>query len=459
MDFTDAMMSDSLTNVVTGLGTLRDKTTSGSFTWRPMLKQELDAAYQCDWLAGSIVDIPADDMTRKWRSWKGSATQIKQMQATEKRLRVRERVNKALKVARLYGGSAILIGDGSPNPSKELLPETVSRGGIKYLHVLSRFEISAGDVERDPLSPYFGEPKAYFLGAGNDGKPPTAIHPSRVVRFQGHERAESMGGEGWGFSVLQRCYDAIRNVASTSANLAIMAYEAKLDVVAIPNLTKNANNPEYRSRLLERFRLASLTKSVNGTLLLDAEEIFTQRQLSLSGLPDALRMFLEIAAGAADIPTTRLLGTSPKGMNATGESDTRNYYDMLSAQQITKLEPGLDRLDELMIRDATGSRPKAIHYLWEALWQMRENETSAVNLQKAQMAEIYAALGAMPKDALATAIQGMLLEDGTFPGLEAALEEAKAKKQPNEPLANKMQITGNQVAAAPPKNAPPNASA
>ena len=452
MDVSDAMMTDSLTNLVTGLGTSRDKATAGGFTWRPVMKAELDAAYQCDWLAGSIVDIPPDDMTRKWRSWKGSAAQIRQLQATEKRLRVREKVNKALKVARLYGGSVILIGDGSPTPALPLRPEEIGRGGLRYLHVLSRFEITAGEIDRNPASDYFGEPATYTLGSAANETPQTVIHPSRVIRFQGHERAESLRSEGWGFSVLQRCYDVVRNVASTAGNLALMAYEAKLDVVAIPKLTENVANPEYRQKIIDRFRLAAHTKSVNGTLLLDAQEVFTQKQLNLGGMPEVLRLYLEIAAGAADIPATRLLGTSPKGMNATGESDTRNYYDMLGAQQVTKIEPTLDRLDELLIRDATGSRPKAIHFVWEPLWQVRENERSAINLQTAQMAEIYAALGAMPKDALATVIQGKLLEDGTFPGLEQALEDNKGK--PNEPLAAKQQIVANQVAGAPPKNQP-----
>ena len=42
-----------------------------------------------------------------------------------------------------------------------------------------------------------------------------------------------------------------------------------------------------------------------------------------------VRTFLQVAAGAADIPVTRLLGQSPAGLSATGESDTRNYYDMI----------------------------------------------------------------------------------------------------------------------------------
>jgi phage-related protein (TIGR01555 family) len=40
-------------------------------------------------------------------------------------------------------------------------------------------------------------------------------------------------------------------------------------------------------------------------------------------------------------PITRLFGVSPGGMNATGESDMRNYYDNVRSVQSTDLKPVL----------------------------------------------------------------------------------------------------------------------
>ena len=56
-------------------------------------------------------------------------------------------------------------------------------------------------------------------------------------------------------------------------------------------------------------------------------ETYQQKQISFASLPDVARLFLQIASGAADIPVTRMLGQAPAGLNATGDSDTRNYYD------------------------------------------------------------------------------------------------------------------------------------
>jgi hypothetical protein len=71
-----------------------------------------------------------------------------------------------------------------------------------------------------------------------------------------------------------------------------------------------------------------------------------------------LRTFLSIVAGAADIPATILLGKSPDGMNATGDSDFRAYYDSIGSKQDNELRPLIERVDEVLIPSALGSRPE-----------------------------------------------------------------------------------------------------
>ena len=69
---------------------------------------------------------------------------------------------------------------------------------------------------------------------------------------------------------------------------------------------------------------AAAMKSINNLLLLGDGETWSRQAIDFGGLPEMVRCFLQVAAGAADIPVTRLLGQSPSGLSATGESDTRN---------------------------------------------------------------------------------------------------------------------------------------
>ena len=59
-------------------------------------------------------------------------------------------------------------------------------------------------------------------------------------------------------------------------------------------------------------------------------------------------------AGAAEIPATRLFGRSPQGLNATGESDLKTYYERIAQLQETYLRPALERLLPVMEISAFG---------------------------------------------------------------------------------------------------------
>ncbi len=57
--------ADGLVNVVSGLGTAKAKRSHNFFSYATLQDwQQMDAAYQTNWLARAIVDIPAEDMCR-----------------------------------------------------------------------------------------------------------------------------------------------------------------------------------------------------------------------------------------------------------------------------------------------------------------------------------------------------------------------------------------------------------
>lgn len=415
------LTSDTLVNLLSGLGTVRDKATGNAYALVILDKMSLDAAYRGDWIARKIVDVPAFDETREWRDWQAKKPQIELLEQEEARHSVQRKVAQARKLARLYGGSVIFIGDGSANPMAPLAPEQIKKGGLKYLNVFSRHEMIAGELDQDPLSPFYGEPVKYSL-AGRTGM--VDIHPSRVVRFIGAEIADRvLAYDGWGDSVLQAVNDAVLHASSASAAVAAMLQEAKVDIVKVPGFMESLATEEYRSRILTRYSLANLGKSITNTLMLDGDEEWDHKQLSFARLPEVLNTYLQIASGAADIPATRLLGQTPGGLQSTGQSDIRNYYDRISAGQNLDLRPALSRLDEILIRSALGARPDDVHYTWAPLWQMTEVEKADVFAKKTKGVKDLHDTGLVPDEALARGVQNMLVEDGIMPGLDTALDE------------------------------------
>ena len=421
-------MGDSLRSFVSGLGWAgSDKAAAGSSEYVPLVLSEkaLMDAYRATWLAKKIINIPAFDSVRMWRNWQAPAEQITQIENEEKRLDVRRKVFQALVKARLFGGAAIFLGTGDSDLMEPLDVDRINKGGLQYLTVLTRRQITDGDIDLDPASEWFSKP-AYFQIPVKD-RLPVNIHPSRLVIFPGedvgdHELVSVRGS--WGDSVLTSIMQSIKNADATCQNLASMVFEAKVDVFKIPNLMTSLADPEYETALLNRLALANKAKGTTSALIMDSEEEYEQKTISFAQLPEVLQSFLQVVSGAADIPVTRLLGQSPAGMNATGESDLRNYYDRIKSTQEVHLSPSMFRLDEALIRSALGNRPAEIFYVWASLWQTSQKELAEIGERLTNMIDKLNATNLFPREGLANSAMNVLVENGIMPGLEQDVEEA-----------------------------------
>lgn len=420
---------DGLASAIAGLGTERDKAASVYYTDPVIDQQQLVAAYRGAWLPRKIVDIPALDSCRNWRAWQAKNGQIEPIEAEEKRLNLKGKVLEARKKARLFGGAALYIdlGDDAAQP---LNPEAVKQRGIRFVTVLTPRQLQPGEIETDPLSTLYGRPRDYQLVAGATGQ--TTIHPSRLAIFYGNELPDSDMTSGatfaWGDSVLVSVMEAVKQADATSANIASLIFEANVDVVTMEGLMAYVGTPEGERKVTDRYRIAATGKSINRMLILDGKETYERKSASFTTLPELMDRFFQNVSGAADIPMTRLFGQSPGGLNASGESDLRNYYDRLRSEQELVMTPALSMLDECLIRSATGDRDPSIHYAWNPLWQLTEKERAEILERKANAARTIVGKGAMeepmiPVEAVSDALVNALIEDGSLPGLEAAVKK------------------------------------
>lgn len=422
-------IKDTLVSLTGKLGNFgQDKAASVVFTFVPMTPDQLMSAYRGSWLARKIVDIPASDMFRNWRDWQADENQIELLEAEEKRLNVRMKLRETMVKARLFGGAAMYISTGEADTEKPLDVNTVRKNGIRFLNVLQARQLSPDALVTDPESPYFNRPEFYTISAGvRTGA--VKIHASRLVVFKGaplpdEDLTQNPLGSGWGDSVLQACLDAIKNADSTAANIASLIFEAKIDIIKVPDLMSQLMDPVYEQELLKRFSLANVAKGLNSMLILDGAEEYGQKTANFSQLPDLMQGFLQIVSGAADIPATRLIGQAPAGMNSTGEHDLRNYYDRIQAQQTNEVGPELNILDECLIRSALGARPGRVHYIWGSLWQISDKERIEIGERAAIIITKLNDTGLYPAEALATAGANLMVEHSIMPGFQEAIDEA-----------------------------------
>lgn len=411
-----------LVNSLSGLGGLRDKGARGAWYFTPLSDDQLEAAFRSNWMARKAVTIPAFDMLREGWDWQAGKADIEKIEAEERRHGVARKMTDALIKARLYGGAGMIISVRNADPAEPLDPEQIGEGDLEFLTVLSRRHLIAGDIMRDPMSPLFGRPEYYEISTGTGGM--TRIHASRVARFIGAEHPDPLTSTTrWGDSILDHVEIAIRDATAGQAGIAALIQEAKVDVIKVPGLMQLIATQAYEDKMVRRFGLAAEGKSLTNALVIDGEEDYQQKQINFANMPEVQRMLLLVVSGAADIPATRFLGQAPLGMNSTGESDIRNYYDRLGAEQELTLRPAIDPIFEAVIRSALGSRPDDVWAKFTPLWQLSEKEEAEIGKIEAEETQIYALGALVPGPVLAEAVRNRLIERGRYPGIEAAYEE------------------------------------
>ena len=117
----------------------------------------------------------------------------------------------------------------------------------------------------------------------------------------------------------------------------------------------------------------------------------------------------------------KLLGISPSGFNATGESDIRNYYDHVLSQQEKVLRPPLQRVLEALQVSLFGKVDKSLGFSFASLSETDEN--AKVLTQQAKINNLCAVLD---RDIVsAEEVRQMLVSDpdSGFDGLDPELPE------------------------------------
>lgn len=284
-----------------------------------------------------------------------------------------------------YGGGAILLGanDGQDDLSKPLNLATLRE--FNWLTALEPRELMPIKWYSNPQAPKFGQPAVYQLtpispGAGIEesiiaSKSTQQIHESRLIIFPGikvsRRQLNTLGG--WGDSRLSRVIRVLRDFNISWAAAAILTNDfsqAIFKMKGLAELIATDRDQVVKNRMLA----VEMSRSIARAIMIDADnEEFERKTTPIQGLPELLDRFSTRLAAAADIPLTLLMGQSPAGLNATGESDIRFFYDRVKVQQDRKLRPALERLVTLIM--ATESKAPAnwsIHF--HPLWQPTEKE-------------------------------------------------------------------------------------
>jgi phage-related protein (TIGR01555 family) len=142
-------------------------------------------------------------------------------------------------------------------------------------------------------------------------------------------------------------------------------------------------------------QMIELSRSVAKALVIDAEdESFTRVATSFAGLPDVLDRFADRLAAASGYPATVLFGSAPAGLNATGDSDIRLYYDRVQSYRRDEIKPGVERIVKAIMSEV-GSEPEHWDIEFGSLYQPTDVESADLRQKVAQTDKLYVDMGSI----------------------------------------------------------------
>jgi phage-related protein (TIGR01555 family) len=348
---------DGWSNLITGLNNAKNaKKRHTHHRFDGLLREEeLESLFVEDGLAARIVKLLPDDMFREgWEYEFPNTDELKAAEFTDKYDEVFEAIGAQTKLklafywARLFGGAAVLIGvlDGQ-TMDKPLNPRKIK--SFETLKILDRTEIEFSRIQfqLDPSQPRYGQPVLYpikfYSATGVEEE--RLVHYTRVMEIHGdtlpRKTAASLSADDryWGISVLQRAEDRLKTLGSSLGSIDQLLDEMSVGKYKIKDLSMLLSSPEGKEAIQRRVELMDLTRSTFRSQYLDSEEDFARDTVTFTGIPQILYIIFMLLSANTGYPITRLFGVSPAGMNATGESDMRNYYDNVRSAQSTDLKP------------------------------------------------------------------------------------------------------------------------
>ena len=430
--------ADGLVNALTGMGTGRDKSQYTNSTPIVFLTQEELENLYSEWIPKRIVDIVAEQSTRKgfkvlFGGEGAAAEEVAGIEQVVEDLYILENLGLASKNARLFGGSVILlyIDDGR---SADQPVDFRNIRSVEGMEVLDRWQI-APMINEDSLYDY-SKATYYQIISGDLIRQPqlVKIHKDRVLRFDGEWLPYRIRQRnyGWGMSTLQSVYDSFRFYSTGISSAATLLTEFDIFVHKLRGLSSMlaaGKEKDVRDRLV----LNDMSKSIYRGYAIDAEKEeleFISR--NFGGIGEILEKLRIDIIGASQIPHTILFGESPGGLGSTGRSEERDFAKHLGDYQSTHYKRSLQHLIKIIMLSKDGPTKGRLPESWRIkfndLFELNEREKADVRARVAAVDGRYIQLGVLHPKEVADARYG-----GSEWSMELTLDPSLPRELPQAP--------------------------
>lgn len=285
----------------------------------------------------ACVQTTADDMSRKWIELTAGDNTEDQTQdladLIEHKYKLKNIFHQAFETCGYMGGALIYIDTGAEDLTLPLVVSDLSaeleKGSPLKFVMIDPVNISPAEYNcTDPLRDDYMKPRFWYVLGKRvhhsrllpivENQPPLLLKPN--YNFLGIPQAQIL----WDYVMhFNECRVYTANLLQKISLLVVQT-----DTEAVLSNADGIAMFDAKMEMLQRYR------NNDSVFVCDKEsEAVSNVQTSIGGCTDIVRQSLEMIASINRTPAVKLLGISPSGFNATGESDLRNYYDLINSKQ------------------------------------------------------------------------------------------------------------------------------
>jgi len=236
----------------------------------------------------------------------------------------------------------------------------------------------------DPANKNFYDPEFWIIS----GK---KYHRSHLIIARGPQPADILKPTYvfGGIPLTQRIYERVYAAERTANEAPLLALNKRTQALHVDVEKAMANQDKFERRLgwWVKYRDNHAVK------VLGTEEKIDQFDTSLADFDAVIMNQYQLVAAIAKTPSTKLLGTSPKGFDATGEFEMKSYHEELESIQTHIMMPMLAR--HYMLAARSMGLQTQVMVVFEPVDSITTQQKADLNDKKADTDTKYVNIGAI----------------------------------------------------------------
>ncbi|GEM_PF-6601586 len=344
--------------------------------------------YNTNGLFRNIINIPARDATRKNIVIKNKYKQ--QILEELNKRKYRTHLEKAVRIARLFGSALILLdiktntkiqeNDLIEKEEVQTLEKITEDDTIKNFSISHIFNPSEFYIVQDDNALYPLDWDYYMI---TSPKSSIKVHKSRAILIthqELQERADRLC-EGSMFLHLYNDISRYEDALEIQANLMIMSQYDIIQMDLNSQFTGDEDSDKAKIKeMMDLLKKNIMAKTTQGTFLADKEDKISRIQSIFTGYADVTNSFKDKIVAGSGIPKMILFNDTLSGLSNESNTTLSNYYAHIETLQEDCLRNACAYLIKLICKMNNFDITNYDDFEFATLWQQDDEEKSKTML-------------------------------------------------------------------------------